>query len=606
MSGRPPILRSLLAYVAVLGACAWPWIAAASRALPAGALLIAPSNARLHVWILAWVSHALATDPRRLFDANISYPAPAQLAAAEHFLSSQLLFAPVYAATGNALLGANVLALASYPLAALAMERLLLALGCGRGAAWTGGMIFALGPLRVPGNLHLIQYLNFYLPLTALAVRALRARPTWGRAASLALVLVAGLFSSYYTALLVCVTGALWGVAELVRPGRGRTPFVAFGLGAGAVAVALLAAVSRPYLARPEAAAAQLNLYPGDEIMYAEYREIPGLQPLLSFIFRGSSDYTVSAQMLQDPAFWGRVALGILVVCVRGWFGIVPLALAAGGLLALRSRAPGARRTARWGLLLVGLTAALMLGPTQRVLDWTIHLPFAALVATPARFFRFPFRFVVLAGLGTALLGAAALEGAQQALGPRAGRVLVAVALGAVLATRGVALKGDGLDVMRAQSLPIYDTLRAVTAEEPGPLLELPLAEPTGHGLDRDAMVGSTRHWLPLVNGFTGFPAPHRHLIRDMVARLPAPEALEDLVDLTHLRWLLVHPPADWGGSPVREALLRLPSVRPVAERDGWVIARVDRIPEHQEWFDAVAAGRLPAFGAVRDTTFER
>ena len=72
---------------------------------------------------------------------------------------------------------ANAVALASYPLAALAMDRLLLALGCGGLVAWTGGLLFALGPLRVPGNLQVLQYPNVYLPLLALALMRLRREP---------------------------------------------------------------------------------------------------------------------------------------------------------------------------------------------------------------------------------------------------------------------------------------------------------------------------------------------------------------------------------------------------------------------------------------------
>src|SRR5262245_34247108 len=105
---------ALASYTLVLLPFALLWIRSAAHAFPAGALLVAPSDGPLVAWVLGWVGSALTAAPGALFDAPVSYPAPAQLAGTEHFLSSQIVFLPVYGLTGNALLGANVVALASY------------------------------------------------------------------------------------------------------------------------------------------------------------------------------------------------------------------------------------------------------------------------------------------------------------------------------------------------------------------------------------------------------------------------------------------------------------------------------------------------------------
>ena len=60
-------------------------------------------------YTLAWGAHALATDPLRLFDANIAYPLERTLALSDHLLGTMPLFAPVYLFTGNAVLGYNAL-----------------------------------------------------------------------------------------------------------------------------------------------------------------------------------------------------------------------------------------------------------------------------------------------------------------------------------------------------------------------------------------------------------------------------------------------------------------------------------------------------------------
>ena len=80
-------------------------------------------DAQLIVWILSWVAHALGHAPTTLLEANINHPAPAQLTGSDYFLSSQLLFAPLEIATGNAVLATNLTALATYCLAGLACER---------------------------------------------------------------------------------------------------------------------------------------------------------------------------------------------------------------------------------------------------------------------------------------------------------------------------------------------------------------------------------------------------------------------------------------------------------------------------------------------------
>ncbi len=134
---RAPV--ELSAYVALFATLAWPWLREAGHALPGGYEASTPGDARLIVWVLAWVTRALTTDPARLFHAPIFYPSPNQLTGSESFFSAQAVFAPLFLATDNATLATTLTVFLTYPLAALAMSRLLLALGCGAGAAFVGG-----------------------------------------------------------------------------------------------------------------------------------------------------------------------------------------------------------------------------------------------------------------------------------------------------------------------------------------------------------------------------------------------------------------------------------------------------------------------------------
>ena len=47
-----------------------------------------------HEWILAWDAHQLASDPGRLFDANIFYPERDTLAYSDHLLPQAVMGAP--------------------------------------------------------------------------------------------------------------------------------------------------------------------------------------------------------------------------------------------------------------------------------------------------------------------------------------------------------------------------------------------------------------------------------------------------------------------------------------------------------------------------------
>ncbi|MGH7895413.1 MAG: hypothetical protein ACREQL_12150, partial [Candidatus Binatia bacterium] len=235
----------VVGYLVVFGVLFAPWIRIAADAIPHQPQT---QDARVVVWVLGWVAHALRTAPGHLFDAPINYPAPAQLTGSEHLVTSQLVAAPVYWLTGNAVLAANLTAMTSYVLAAVVMERLVTAVGAGALPAWTAGLVFALGPLRAPAHVQTLQYANLFLPLVALALVRLRERATPARAAGVFVATLLGLFSSYYTAVLVLVVAFGW--SALDPPPRARGSFFALAVVTVLASLAVLALASRPYLAR--------------------------------------------------------------------------------------------------------------------------------------------------------------------------------------------------------------------------------------------------------------------------------------------------------------------------------------------------------------------
>jgi hypothetical protein len=84
-------------------------------------------------------------------------------------------------------------------------------------------------------------------------------------------------------------------------------------------------------------------------------------------------------------------------------------------------------------------------------------------------------------------------------------------------------------------------------AEQPRgePVLELPAKagedDLWGLTIDSQYMLGSTVHWQPILNGYTAYEPPSRYVLAAIAQRLPERDALERLVSLVDLDWVLVH-----------------------------------------------------------------
>jgi hypothetical protein len=105
-------------------------------------------------------------------------------------------------------------------------------------------------------------------------------------------------------------------------------------------------------------------------------------------------------------------------------------------------------------------------------------------------------------------------------------------------------------------------------------------------------MVASVRHGQPLILGYTGYPPPHDELVRDAAGRLGLGYELADLVDMTHLRWILLRPVDEWPLRWQRSVIRHLPGVTTVLAGDGFELLRVDLEPAHPSWFEALRQPR--------------
>jgi hypothetical protein len=549
------LITAFSLYLATFAAFAIPWLRHMGDSVPTYPYL---PDEELIVWILSWVSHALLDPQARVFDANIYHPAPAQLTGSEHLFFLQVLFTPLYLLTGQPVLATGIVTFLTYPLGALAMAALLVRLGCSRLVAWICGLAYAVGILRIPFNFHVLQYPNLFLPLVALAAIRARRAPGIGSAFWLFLILLSVLLTSYYIAVIVCVGLAFWVLADLLVARPGRVAFVTT-VGLSAPPAVLVAGVLlHPYLAQSEGIVPDGLPYNHAGFLWAftlisvGYWRSQGDMWRIPFAFLallglgGRGDVT-----------WRRMALPGLVLCVAG-------------------------------------TAVVIVGLPDGLGQLAAH--------TPLRNFRGWVRLLLVTDFGLCLLAAAGLDFCQRRFGMRV--AIIPIAAFALLTTlpRLTNLSGamTRLPTASGERADAYRAVKHYTDEfGRGPLLELP----SGVTIDSEAMLGSMFHWLPLLNGFTGYAPPHVWAMRAAIGALPDPEALQELVDLGHLRWILMRPNQDWGrpslGERIRQGLSSSELVGRSFSFDGFTLLEVTASPRRPRWYPAIAMGPKPGTTAL-------
>lgn len=248
-----------------------------------------------------------------------------------------------------------------------------------------------------------------------------------------------------------------------------------------------------------------------------------------------------------------------------GW-GTVALATCA---LLLLARGRDAEPVQRMRLVFLALTAVagflVALGPAGLLGGWLA--PYAWLSASVPGFssLRCPVRFAVIVSFALSMLAAHAVAYADRRLARRGGPALrVAVAgLAVVLGASWLLTAPPTLTAYRAPTRADLSPAHRWLAEHKDgrPLLELPIDTLLNIENARSMFV-STYHWLPLLNGYTGYTPPGSAFLLAHAQQLPSFGSLQLLVDCAGLEWIVVHRAT----GVRREAWRKLPGVRLVRE----------------------------------------
>ena len=493
----------------------------------------------LVTWILAWGSHALAHDPWGLFHANIFYPVQNTLALSEHMIAVAPFFGPPYLITGNPILAYNVVFLLSFTFCGISMFLLVHHWTESFWAAFLSGCLFAFAPIRFAEISHLQLNSFYWAPLIFLYLDRFVNHKRWVDLICLAIFYWLQVLSSIYLAWFITIALGVYILYWFIFIDRGLvsrtmvsryTAFIVSSL-------IILLPFYIPYYKIMQhwefLTLLQDRVYWSADLLL-NYLSPPHLfnDVYLSFVRRLSTAVAYPRnEMLLFPGF-------ISAILVSAAF--LPVAT-----VTLSGRALQLKRL--FGIIFIS-SFLLSLGPSLLVLGMNtgIPLPYQLFyyLAPGFQAMRVPARFAIMVGLaGCVLASLGFLKMCSVLRGHWRIKKPAALSLEGLLALllMGLFAVELGFKPLPLLSMPTAEEVPEVyrwlaTKALNGPILELPLDE-------RETlkyMYFSTYHWLPLVNGASGYaPSVYAQLSAELAA-LPSRQAIE-LLRAIGVKGLILH-----------------------------------------------------------------
>ena len=488
-------------------------------------------DAPFNLWRLAWFAHAMATDPRHLFDANIFWPEKNTLAYSDAMPFEGVLAAPFLWAGVPTPIVYNLLLLASFVFSACAAYALARHITGRTSAAIVAGVVFAFAPFRFDHYMHFELLWSGWMPLAVLAL--LRAfedgRARWGALTGLfaALQTLSSIYYGLYLAVVLAVMTIVLALGKPVRP-RGRTMA---GLACGAV---LAGALVLPYIRPYQQARAVVGERGFDEVR----------------LWSAGPKHFLAAT--PDNWLYGSFSSDLSFPEKRLFVGIVGLLLAGIGLWPPFDR----RRIA----CLIGLAVAVNIAIGFRGVGYHVlweRLDLVRGLRAPARGGQL---FLLFTGLFAAWGAARLLTWFERT--PLAWARFVVPALTALLA-----LEFATMPVTLVEVPPALSVSRWLADQPAGPVLVLPVPKHnTLPGHERDVMYQSTFHWKPLINGHSGnWPLVYMNMLFAL-DQFPSESGLA-AVKRAGVRYIVLI--ERWYGAAPYQAALAFLDARPDVTRRG-------------------------------------
>ncbi len=454
-------------------------------------------------WILPWTIRALFTQPLQLFQGNIFYPEPNTLAYADHMVAAAPIAAPAWLLTGDGILVNNVTVILLIALGGWSAYRLAFDVTGSRAGAAVAGAIFAFCPPVFSHFSHTNLLTTYAIPAAWLFARRLICTVNRRNAAGLAVSWCLAILSSWYYGVFVTISLiVLLGVELLIHRKQVAWRRLAIALGAVALIVgAVVFVFSRPYEAVRER-------YPQATRTLQEarlYSAVPS-----SFLAPPPENrvYGKATESFRTPTSFRENSL---------FPGVIPAVLAFSAVV-VAARQRRFRRVLPW-LAVCSAMVVFAFGPSMRFLGYDRKLPFYYLYSwfEPLRFIRAPGRAGVLAMLALSILAAMTIAAIHSRRTQLTFAVVAIALIGVEYTHIPIPLEGS----RRPSEVHSY----LASADVDGAVMELPTVTMDEHGLQspgslvREAWYASysTKHWRPLLNGYSGFlPPTHKEMVERM------------------------------------------------------------------------------------------
>ena len=557
-------------YFLLTAALTWPLILAPARTVPNDL-----GDPLLNTFLIAWNARTLPLSDR-WWNLPQFYPLPGITAFSEHLLGLAPLTTPIVVVTGNPLLAYNVAFFLSFVLCALSAHVLAFVLTRRHDVSVLAALAFAFAPYRMSQIAH-VQVLSAYWMPAALAALHLWLRDRRTRWAVLFAIawlmqaLTCGYYLFYLSALVV-----LW-IAWFAL-GRERWTDIARLIGIWAAAALAMAPIAYGYVKYQRAyglrrwpdeiesfsadiasvlkAPDSLRLWGWlDVVGRPESALFPGVT-ILALAIAGCAIAWVSgarsARGRLTASRWllAGAAVAAAVAATPAWFGpwkLAPFgvqllsvstarkplsvaALLAAAALTLHPSVRGAwGRRSPLAFYAIGTVAMWIfsLGPSPTLMNEPViyKAPYAWLMLLPGvEGVRVPARFWILATLCLAVTGALAAARITERW-RRVRRWLPALA--------------SALVVIEAWPQPFR--MLAPPAERPARTAAVARLElPMNPALDAIALYRAAAHRRPVINGYSGYFAPHYWALQYMLERKD-PAALTRLTSMGTIEAVVDH-----------------------------------------------------------------
>ncbi len=499
------------------------------------------------VWSMAWISHALFTEPATLYGANFFYPTQEALAYTDLLLPSALLTSPLYFLTNNPLLSFNVVLLLTYVLSGYATFLLVRRLLAGRSyavpAALFAGAIYTLSPYRYGHITQLNSMTTYFLPLILLFMHRYledgrRPKDLFVVGLFFCLNALSGLYYGVFAILMMAAFYALWLLLNREPP---RLKDFLYGVPIFAVFGAVLLVLLYPYIALS-----------GSEDHGRDIGTVIG----------GSLIPQALLTSVPESWFlgWTPDAFGVThengrpVYELTLYPGLVAISLAGYALVRRRASKP----TLLYALL--GLSVlVLSLGPRITVGGVDVPLPYYLLYEFVPGFgsLRVPARMWAIGMLCTAVLAGFGMRLLMEKLeGKRAVLALSILSLVAALEFLPTLPIDRYIDRGPPELSPAYSYLVEEAPQMTPVVAEVPFASRQDAFRETPRMYRSTYGWWNLVNGYASYFPEGYYETRDALNTLPSPESLAKLKELD-VDYVIVHPEEYEEDGMNGEAILR-------------------------------------------------